>query len=70
MHQPVDPYPLRSYLLSMVPPWCQLHPECHQDGVGGCWGITFGYVDRKGKEYCDNCEYYDASIHERGGQER
>lgn len=44
-----------SYPLTMVPDWCDLPKENHQDGLGGCWGIARGWTSR---EYCQGCEYY------------
>jgi len=39
----------------ITPKWCSYpvepcHPTMH------CWGITHGYVEKKGVEYCKNCE--------------
>lgn len=45
------------YELSLVPEWCRLPPEEHQDGVGGCWGISHGFVQARGLAYCSGCEF-------------
>ena len=46
------------YSLDVVPKWCQLPPSEHQDGIGGCWGISHGLVEAKGEPYCVDCEFY------------
>ena len=40
------------------PPWCQMHPLDHYDGMGGCWGISHGFVRKRGEDYCRECEFY------------
>jgi len=42
----------------IIPEWCRLSPLEHNDGMGGCWGISGKHVEEKGKEYCKNCEYF------------
>ena len=46
------------YPLDIVPKWCQLPPSVHQDGMGGCWSISYGFVESKGEDCCKKCEYY------------
>jgi len=41
-----------------IPEWCSLSIKSHFDGVGGCWGISEGYIIRKGENYCIQCEYH------------
>ena len=41
-----------------VPRWCRMHPMEHFDGMGGCWGIHYGLVDRDGRDYCKRCAFY------------
>lgn len=41
-----------------IPSWCKMPLGHHHDGIGGCWGISYGYVAREGEKYCQNCEYY------------
>ena len=43
-----------------IPAWCNMHILQHYDGVGGCWGINYAYVEKQGEEYCRSCEYYKA----------
>ncbi len=46
------------YSLSLdVPEWCRLPPNEHNDNMGGCWGISHGFVEKLGKDYCRTCEY-------------
>lgn len=53
------------YPLSVVPAWCRMPIECHQDGVGGCWGIYHGEVAKHGEAHCQTCEYKAASSNSR-----
>lgn len=46
----------------LIPSWCMMHPDEHDDGMGGCWGISYGYVKKEGESYCSNCEYYKKEI--------
>ena len=48
--------PLR-YCSGEIPKWCGLSPSAHNDGLGGCWGISYGFVRKEGEAYCANCEY-------------
>ena len=41
-----------------IPEWCTMHPLDHLDGVGGCWAISYGYINARGEDYCKNCEFY------------
>ena len=41
-----------------IPKWCNMHPYEHFDGVGGCWGIMYGYPVKEGEDYCKGCEFY------------
>lgn len=40
-----------------IPAWCRLPLAEHYDGLGGCWGIRYGYVREQGETYCQACEY-------------
>ena len=44
-----------------IPSWCRMSLESHADGIGGCWGISYGYVREKGEAYCKKCEYYEVA---------
>lgn len=50
------------YPLEEVPVWCHMHPNDHQDGIGGCWGISYGYVAAEGEQYCKKCELYRDNV--------
>jgi len=41
-----------------APAWCRMHPLEHADGMGGCWGISYGLVKEQGENYCVGCEYH------------
>jgi len=41
-----------------IPAWCHLPLADHYDGVGGCWGISHGFVKEQGETYCLPCEYH------------
>ena len=41
-----------------IPKWCKMPKGYHNDGMGGCWGISYGYISREGEAYCKNCEFY------------
>jgi len=41
-----------------VPKWCGMHPFEHFDGMGGCWGISYGMVFEQGRPYCKGCDFY------------
>ena len=47
-----------TYPLEMVPAWCGMPTKDHQDGLGGCWGISQGKVASDGEEWCKGCEFY------------
>jgi hypothetical protein len=36
-----------------------LPPNEHFDGIGGCWGISSGLVEKGGEGYCKACEFYN-----------
>ena len=42
--------------LPYIPSWCYMPLDEHFC-AGGCWGILYGEVARKGKEHCKTCEY-------------
>jgi len=42
----------------LIPRCCHLPAYMHSDGIGGCWGIKFGFVQSYGNVYCKDCEYY------------
>lgn len=44
-------------MVDVVPEWCQMPPSEHLDALGGCWGISYGEVEKKGKAHCEKCEY-------------
>jgi len=48
-------------MVSMVPEWCQMPASEHLDGLGGCWGISYGEVERLGQKHCEKCEYNSAN---------
>jgi hypothetical protein len=35
-----------------------MHPMDHFDGMGGCWGISYGLVAEQGRDYCRTCTFY------------
>lgn len=41
-----------------IPVWCRMNLEAHADGMGGCWGISGGFIKEMGEKYCKGCEYY------------
>jgi len=43
-----------------IPEWCRMSPREHADGMGGCWGILFGHVEKEGESYCQECEFHKA----------
>jgi len=45
-----------------IPCWCRMPLGYHNDGIGGCWGISYGYVEEHGEAYCQNCAYHVLSI--------
>lgn len=45
------------YSLEMVPVWCKMTVEDHQDGIGGCWSISHGNVT---EAECKTCEFYES----------
>lgn len=49
-----------------IPYWCGMHKDDHFDGMGGCWGISYGYVFREGRDYCKCCDLYKANIKRTG----
>lgn len=46
----------------LVPAWCKMPKAYHNDGIGGCWGISHGFVKREGESYCKECEYHQAQF--------
>ena len=34
-------------------------PADHFDGMGGCWGIDSGLMEKGGEDYCKTCEFYN-----------
>lgn len=46
------------YELSQVPAWCRMPTREHEHHLGGCWGISNGFVREKGEGYCRSCEYH------------
>ena len=48
-----------SYSLEMIPTWCRMSQSSHQDGLGGCWGISQGMVAEQGEEWCKPCDLYN-----------
>ena len=45
-----------------VPYWCGMHKDDHFDGMGGCWGISSGFVFEKGRDYCKCCDLYKTTL--------
>ena len=45
-----------------IPEWCSLHILEHCDGVGGCWSVSTGRIEKEGESCCKNCEYYKENI--------
>ena len=43
--------------LYVIPAWCELPLSDHNDGLGGCWGISTGLVEQTAGRHCDDCEY-------------
>jgi hypothetical protein len=41
-----------------IPKWCNAPLINHNDGMGGCWGISSGYLRDSGNEWCESCEYF------------
>ena len=52
-----------------IPYWCGMHMIHHFDGMGGCWGISYGLVFEKGREYCKQCDFYKSTLARVGGKE-
>lgn len=46
------------YPQDKIPVWCRMEKEAH-DVAGGCWGISFGDVERQGRDFCLECELND-----------
>lgn len=44
-----------------IPLWCYMHPDEHLC-AGGCWGISYGNVEKEGEKYCKSCEYYIGNL--------
>lgn len=38
-----------------IPKWCGMPILDHEDGMGGCLGISYGYVKKEGEKYCKGC---------------
>lgn len=45
-----------------IPDWCYMDKDSHEDGVGGCWGISYGYVETEKENCCKNYMYYKGKI--------
>ena len=42
-----------------IPDWCNMSIWAHYDGMGGCWGISEGHVNKDIEGWhCVGCEYY------------
>ena len=49
--------------LKYIPPqWCNMSPPDHNDGMGGCWGVSGGFVYKNGEDYCKSCEFYNEKL--------
>ena len=50
---------IEKYWRYKIQRWCGLSPPEHI-GAGGCWGISYGLVEKEGENYCSKgpCEYY------------
>ncbi len=50
----------------VIPAWCKMPKSYHHDGMGGCWGISRGFVEKEGEAYCLGkvviCEYWKEVI--------
>jgi hypothetical protein len=44
-----------------IPYWCGMHPMDHFQ-VGGCWGISYGRVNKEGRDYCRGCGLYRRNL--------
>lgn len=49
----------RKYDKSEIPKWCVMPLSEHFDGIGSCWGISYGYVAKFGEKHCKTCDYYN-----------
>ena len=51
----------KEYEEYVIPEWCQMPSAYHNDGMGGCWGISYGDVAKEEKGWCyghgDICEF-------------
>jgi hypothetical protein len=54
-------YDLLSSSGYQIPDWCWMPLDDHLY-CGGCWGITQGCVEDKGRTHCESCEYYVTAI--------
>jgi hypothetical protein len=43
------------YSLELVPAWCTLPADEHQDGLGGCWSISAGLATAAECRTCEHC---------------
>jgi hypothetical protein len=41
-----------------IPLYCRMSGIDHLDGMGGCWGISYGLVAQQGRDYCRLCAFY------------
>lgn len=46
------------YSKDKIPNWCRMEAVAHEV-AGGCWGISGGEVERKGRDHCLGCELND-----------
>lgn len=47
----------------IIPSWCQMSILDHDDGMGGCWGISGGRVKEHGEKYCGPCEFHKNKLY-------
>lgn len=52
-----------------VPYWCGMSMYYHFDGMGGCWGVSYGLVFEQGRSYCKGCDFYKRTLARTGGKE-
>ncbi len=45
----------------IIPPWCKMPKGYHEDGMGGCWSISHGFLDEFGEKNCLKCEYHESN---------
>lgn len=50
--------PTPDYPRDVIPSWCRMPLPDHEDGLGGCWGISSGQQPAQGERYCVGCDFH------------